>query len=130
MRKESGFMQDAKNLQKDWQNIGNDIHHAENIVKKAPTTGKTDTEKYDAFCYDFSSKEFRYFLFGKKICPKCGGRLQKQKCHELKRGSDFNSRSVDTFVPQAKVKHYFYVYICEKCGAEYSLTELAENKRK
>ena len=38
-----------------------------------------EARPHTAFSYSFTPGEFRYFLFGKKICPSCGGKLQRQK---------------------------------------------------
>lgn len=39
--------------------------------------------KPDAFRYEFSMKEFFYFHFGKKKCPKCGGMMDKKRIMKL-----------------------------------------------
>ena len=85
--------------------------------------------KHDAFRYDFTLKELWFFLFKGKQCPKCGGRLCREKRFETAAGSDFNSRSADPFVGNARVKHYMYYYTCRDCGSEYSLKELCEMRR-
>ena len=80
--------------------------------------------KQQAFSYDFTMKELIYFLFKKKRCPDCGGKMTKNKRHEIVEGSKINSGSDPFFVQNAKVKYYYYTYICSKCGSEYKLTDL------
>ena len=80
--------------------------------------------KQDAFRYDFTFKELFYFLFTKKICPKCGWVMDKRKDYETAKGSEFNSKSSAFFIPHAKVKHYIYSFTCPKCGSQYTLKEL------
>lgn len=82
--------------------------------------------KHDGFRYDFTGRELAYFLFGKKICPKCQGKLVKSKGYETVEGSVFNSKTAAFFIPNSKIKHYLYFYNCEKCGAEFTLSELAK----
>lgn len=82
--------------------------------------------EHDGFRYDFTGKELSYFLFGKKVCPKCKGKLIKSKGYETVEGAKFNSRSSAFFVSNTNVKHYLYFYNCEKCNAEYTLSELAK----
>lgn len=84
--------------------------------------------KHDAFRYDFTFKELIYFLFGKKVCPRCKGKMVKIKRYETVKGAEFNSKTEAFFIPNAKVKHYLYFFTCEKCGAEYSLNELIKMK--
>lgn len=81
-----------------------------------------------AFRYEFTGKELAYFLFGRKKCPKCGGRLEKEKCFEFVDGSVFKGDSVPLYIQAAhEVKLYYYMYHCQDCGSSFSLTELAEN---
>ncbi len=81
--------------------------------------------KNQAFRYDFTPKELQYFLFRKKKCPRCNGKLIKHKSFELADGNQFVSRR-GYFLPEnAEVKHYFYFYDCEKCSCRFTLQELA-----
>lgn len=82
--------------------------------------------KHDGFRYDFTGKELKYFLFGKKVCPKCHGKLEQNKGFETVEGAVFNSKSEAFFIPNSQIKHYLYIYCCEKCGAEFKLSELAK----
>ena len=84
--------------------------------------------KHDAFRYDFTVRELNYFLFGKKICPRCGGKMEKGKAYETVNGSIFKSNTSPLFIQGAKVKHYYYIFTCRQCGAEYTLQELAKQK--
>lgn len=75
--------------------------------------------------YDFTMKELTYFLFKKKICPKCEGKMEKKKCCEIVDGSIFNTNDVPLYIKgSSNVKHYYYAYTCNECGAEYPLSEL------
>lgn len=78
-----------------------------------------------AFRYDFTGKELFYFLFGKKKCPKCGGKLMAHKGFEMADGSQFVSKRGYYLPKNAKVKHYFYFYDCRQCAAQFTLQELA-----
>ena len=89
-----------------------------------------NNEKYQAFRYDFTMKELIYFLFGKKTCPKCNGKLNKSKSYEIVDGKKFNSNSVPLYIQKSEVKHYLYTFTCEQCGTSYTLQELAEKKTK
>lgn len=82
--------------------------------------------KHDAFRYDFTGKELAYFLFKKKECPKCNGKLIKSKGYETVEGSIFNTKTAAFFVPTAKVKHYLYIFTCKNCGTEFTLSELSK----
>lgn len=79
-----------------------------------------------SFRYEFTAKELFYFLFKKKICPKCNGNLKKEKCCEIVDGSIFNTDSVPLYIKGRQVKHYFYCYTCEECGAKFTLSELSK----
>lgn len=78
------------------------------------------------FRYEFSANELSCFLFKKKICPKCGGKMKQHKCAEIADGSKYNTASVPLYIRGQEIKRYFYSYSCEKCGAEFELGELAE----
>ena len=78
------------------------------------------------FSYEFSGKELLYFLFKKKICPKCGGKMTQNKCSEIVDGSIYKSPSVPLYISGRMVKRYFYLYTCEECGSEFELSELAK----
>lgn len=80
----------------------------------------------NAFVYQFSAKEFSYLLFKKKTCPNCGGKLTKQKCSEIVDGAQFDSASAPLYTKRPGVKHYYYTFTCENCGAKFSLTDLTK----
>ena len=84
--------------------------------------------KHDAFQYQFTPRELKYFLFSKKTCPRCGGRMDQSKGYETRTGAELNSHTNDFFVPNANVKKYMYFYTCQECGTRYSLKELAGGK--
>ena len=78
------------------------------------------------FRYSFTFSELAYFLFGKKKCPKCGGKLVKSKDYEI-RTDLFHEDSADPiFKPDSEVKQYSYNFQCEKCGFKSTLSELAK----
>lgn len=81
---------------------------------------------HDGFRYEFTLKELRYFLFGKKSCPGCGGEMLRSKGFETVSGRDVNSKSNPCFVPSARVKQYQYFYTCTQCARRYTLRELAK----
>ncbi len=83
--------------------------------------------KTKGFTYQFSAKELKYFLFGKKVCPRCGTWLVKQKCAEMVDGQTLASASTPLYIQGREVKRYFYRYHCNNCGAEYELSQLANN---
>lgn len=84
--------------------------------------------KMKAFRYDFTMKELYYFIFENKNCPKCGSKMQKNKRYEIVNGSIFNSKGSAFFIPNSKVKHYYYLFNCSNCGSQYTLKELANQK--
>ena len=84
-------------------------------------------DKHTAFYYDFSPREMWYFLFGKKVCPRCGGKLIRRKSYETIHGHMPYIDDVSR-IDHRKVKHYLYSYSCEQCGASFSLSDLAEKK--
>ena len=84
--------------------------------------------KNTAFRYEFTARELRYILFFKKVCPRCGGKLEKRKEFEIKKGSDFVDQRGYYLPKNADVKHYLYFYDCQQCGARYPLRELADQK--
>lgn len=80
-----------------------------------------------SFSYDFTMKELAYFLFGKKVCPNCGGIMEKEKCCEIVDGSMFNTNSVPLYIyGRDNVRHYFYRFNCASCGASFRLSELSK----
>lgn len=82
-----------------------------------------------SFRYDFTMKELKYFLFNKKVCPKCNHKLSKSKGYELVDGSIFNTTSTPLYVQGRKeVKYYHYLFNCANCGSQYTLKELVQNK--
>lgn len=88
---------------------------------------KTGTNMiYDGIKYDFTPKELMYFLFAKKVCPRCGGGLIKKKWFEIAAGETLNEASDPVFAPNSKVKHYRYSYECLECGNIYTLRELCK----
>lgn len=83
-------------------------------------------EKHDGFVYEFTMREFFYFMFCKKKCPNCNGELEKKKDYETVKGTNFSKRSV-VYLKQ-RVKHYIYKFTCKQCGSQYTLEELAKRR--
>lgn len=79
-----------------------------------------------AFVYQFTAKEFSYLLFKKKIGPRCSGKMTKQKCSEIVDGARFESASSPLYTRRREVKHYYYTFTCENCGAKFTLTDLVK----
>ena len=84
--------------------------------------------EYSEFRYDFTMRELGYFLFAKKVCPRCSGKLKKEKSFEIVPCSQFSTKS-HRISGTRKVKHYFYSYTCTTCGLSFPLSELANKKR-
>lgn len=81
------------------------------------------------FRYEFSIKDIFYFLFKKKKCPKCNGKLSKCKYAEIVDGKKFNTSSVPLYIKGREIKSYYYSFTCRNCGAEYTLSELTNEER-
>lgn len=86
-------------------------------------------EKHTAFCYSFTPREMWYFLFGKKICPRCGGVLCREKGYVTLHGEMPHSRDKPNRIDASRVKCYRYRYACYACGAVFPLGELAGGGR-
>ena len=82
-------------------------------------------EKHTAFCYSFTPRQLKYFLFGKKTCPRCGGALRRHKGYTTLHGTMPHSHDKPIRVDASRVKLYRYQYLCDACGAAFSLEELA-----
>ena len=61
----------------------------------------------------FKPNEFKYFLFDKKICPHCIGKLKE-------------ATVISTPLDMYEFKNFYY---CDFCKQEYSLTELSERRK-
>ncbi len=85
-------------------------------------------DKHTAFCYSFKPRELKYFLFGKKICPNCGGALKKCKGYVTLNDEMPHSRDDCSRIDTSSVKYYRYSYSCAGCGSVFTLEELAEGK--
>ncbi len=80
-----------------------------------------------AFSMEFTGKELSYLLFKKKICPKCGGKMKKQKCSEIVDGRKmYTSMSAPLYVQRREVRHDYYMFVCKECGSEFTLADLAK----
>ena len=84
--------------------------------------------KHQAVRMDFTPRELKYFLFAKKVCPRCGGKLIKSKEYETRYGWEFYERTEPILADNARVKYYSYYFTCEDCGKKYPLSELASAK--
>jgi len=80
----------------------------------------------DAFQYEFTGRELIYFLFKRKVCPRCGNKLSKTKDYETVDGYMLNNTQEAFFVPNAKVKRYHHLFVCQNCKAVYPISELAK----
>lgn len=78
------------------------------------------------FRYEFSGNELFYFLFKKKVCPKCGGKMTKNKYAETVDGVKFNTASIPLYIRGREIKSYYYLFTCEKCGTSFTLKELSK----
>ena len=78
---------------------------------------------------EFTMAELSYFLFKKKICPKCNAVMRKEKRCEIVDGRSFFPKSDPVYTRRPNVKHYYYVFCCEKCGSEFPLSALAKKER-
>ena len=85
--------------------------------------------KHTAFCYSFTPREMWYFLFGKKICPRCGGTLRKCKDHITLHGEMPHSHDQPIRIDTSRVKYYRYHYACDSCGSIFTLGELAGSEK-
>lgn len=80
----------------------------------------------DAFQYEFTGKELVYYLFRKKVCPHCGGKLSKTKKHETVEGYKLNNKQDAFFIPDANVKRYHHLFFCQNCKTAYPISDLAK----
>lgn len=79
--------------------------------------------KYQGFRYDFSPKELKVFLFGRR-CPDCDSKLKRNKTFEMKKGRDFDSKYDYFPADNATIKYYTFQYECPNCKRVYSIKEL------
>lgn len=85
--------------------------------------------KHTAVRYEFSMKELGYLFFHRKTCPECGGKLVQHKEYETVNGRAWGMREDSmNMIDESRVKRYFYVYSCSRCGVQYSLASLADRK--
>lgn len=55
--------------------------------------------------------------------------MTKSKKYEIVDGKIFNTVSTALYIQGRKeIKHYYYLFNCSNCGAQYTLKELAERK--
>jgi len=81
-----------------------------------------------SFRYEFTMKELKYFLFSKKICPKCNRKMSKSKGYEMADGSIFDTESVPLYIKGREVKFYHYLFTCPICKLQYKLKDIANNQ--
>jgi len=75
------------------------------------------------FQYAFTAKELAYFLFSRRSCPDCGGRMDRRRAFSTETSNDLFD--IDgLFASSAEVKAYYYVYACPSCHRRYTLSEL------
>ena len=58
-------------------------------------------------------------------CPRCGGALRRHKGYTTLHGTMPHSHDKPIRVDTSRVKLYRYQYLCDACGAAFSLEELA-----
>jgi len=77
-------------------------------------------------CYSF--KEMRFKWFHRKVCPKCGSKLDYTPYEEAtgKKARLGGYDSAPGFSGLRDEYNYWYYYTCPKCGGYYSLEELVE----
>lgn len=82
-----------------------------------------------AMC-EFTFKELRIFLFGKKVCKECNVKMNRYKNYTIKEGIEVESiRSIDImYTSDAKVRVYSFMYKCPNCNYEISLSEMANKE--
>ncbi len=84
--------------------------------------------KQKSFQYEVVLKELRWYLFGRKICPSCRGKLVRYKPDEAKIEAASKSTAQEVSVPNAPVKLLQYHYMCQSCRNQYTLEQLAQKK--
>lgn len=82
-----------------------------------------------AFRYEFTPKELIYFLFKKKVCPRCGGKMNQSKDYDIVSGRELNRKADAFYFPGDQVKRYSFFYTCQKCGSRFELSELSQQER-
>lgn len=82
--------------------------------------------KHDDLQYEFTIKELTYYLFKKKICPQCSGKMIKGKYYETVDGHALNNAHEAFFAANARVKRYHHIFTCPNCKAVYPISELAK----
>lgn len=87
-----------------------------------------EKDGYTAFCYNLSPRELRYLVFGKKACPRCGGKLARRKGHTTLRDHMPHEKDEPRRINARKVKLYHFTYVCPRCGAEFPLSRLAKGE--
>lgn len=73
-------------------------------------------------------RDLKYLLFSKKICPKCGGKLEKSKVCEIRMGHECGVKFVKSTIlnDDMEFKYYKYVFTCEKCSSQFPLKDLTK----
>lgn len=81
------------------------------------------------FNYTFTPKELAYYLFRKKVCPLCGGKMEKSKTCTIKEGRELQPEyGVKYYMDNEPVRDYKIFYTCPSCRRTFSLSELAARK--
>lgn len=80
------------------------------------------------FNYSFTPKELFFYLFRKKVCPCCGGKLEKFKECTIREGRELQPQSGQKFyMDNEPVRDYKIFYKCPSCQRTFSLAELADS---
>lgn len=77
------------------------------------------------FSYRFDFREVGFLVFGRKICPACGGELIKSRVSELKLGADIPHGPEPIFRDNQLVESRMFAFSCPACNRTYSLAELS-----
>lgn len=78
----------------------------------------------------FGMDELKYYLFNKKRCRICGGKMKKIKEEEYKGIEEFNGLYDIGGRRMVEMYETIIYYYCEKCNRKLSLEDLAEEKKK
>jgi len=114
--------------------IGNGVL-IEPVTSGLPLANKGDEkmsrDKKLGFHYSFTPRELFYFLFKKKVCPKCQQLMEKHKNYTIKAsGGSSPSYNFDSVMQMSTgpVKAYKHFFVCNNCNSQYTLAELAYRK--
>lgn len=76
--------------------------------------------------YEFTPSELATYLFKKKVCPICGGRLEKRKDYTMKMGREMQKTGNKYYMDNEPVRDYKISYYCAGCDHTFTLDDLAK----